>query len=153
MTDKESIETRRSCLVKATGLFCGKLINDEYADLCKKLIDKMALKRTVPFLSGKLQIWAAAVIYAIGQINFLFDPSSEPHITPDHICQCFDVKKSTVSNKAKLIRDMFRMGYWDKEFSTIEMRERRPFKDMVMFNGMIVPRSALPSDVLELVEE
>jgi hypothetical protein len=35
----------------------------------------MSRKRNVPFLSGRMEIWTAAVIHALGSINFLFDTS------------------------------------------------------------------------------
>ncbi|NOR78038.1 MAG: hypothetical protein GQ523_06390 [Methanophagales archaeon] len=45
--------------------------------LCEKLIRKMSRKRNVPFLSGRMEIWAVAIIHALGSINFLFDTSKE----------------------------------------------------------------------------
>ena len=45
----------------------------------------MGRKREVPFKRGKLEIWAAAVVQAIGSINFLFDKSFEPYITSKQI--------------------------------------------------------------------
>lgn len=153
MRDKELIEARRSCLVEATGSFCREFVNDEYADLCKRLIDKMARKRTVPFLTGRLEIWAAAVLYAIGQINFLFDKSFEPYMSSDDVCGCFGANETTVSGKAKSIRDMFKMNYYDEEFSTQHMRENNPLKDLVMIDGLIVPKKFLPPDILRVLEE
>ena len=153
MKDKELIEERRRWLLKATADYCQDDLNDEYRSLCEKLIDKMARKRNVPFLSGKMEIWAAAVVYAIGQINFLFDRASEPYATADDICDYFGVKKNTVSNKAREIREMFKLRNWDKEFSTAEVGQRDPYRDMVMLNGFIVPKSLLPPEMRELLED
>ena len=91
---------------------------------------KMARKRAVPFLTGKLEIWSASIIYAIGQINFLFDKSFEPYPTPDDICRYFGTTKSTTSQKAKLIRDMFKLRHYDNEFSTKKIKEDNHFNDM-----------------------
>ena len=153
MKDKELVEETRRWLVEATAGYCRDHLNDEYQSLCEKLIDKMARKRTAPFLSGKMQIWAAAVVYAIGQINFLFDRASEPYATADGICDYFGVKKNTVSNKAREIRDTFKMHNWDKEFSTAAVGQRDPFRDMVMVNGFIVPKSMLRPEMPELLED
>jgi hypothetical protein len=150
--DKTAIEEKRRWLVEATASYCQEDLDEEYQRLCEKLIDKMARKRVVPFMSGKLEIWAAAVVYAIGQINFLFDKSFQPYATADDICDYFGVKKSTVSNKAKEIREMFRMRNWDKEFGTEEMKQHDPFKDMVMIDGMIVPKSMLPPEIRKILE-
>ncbi len=112
----------------------------------------MARKHIVPFLSGRLETWGAAVVYAVGQINFLFDKSFEPYIAPDDICNHFGGKQSTISNKAREIRDMFKMRNWDKDFSTEAMNERNPFKDMVVFNGLIVPKRLLPPEIRQMID-
>ena len=66
MRDKELIEEKRRWLVEAAADYCRDHLDDEYRQLCEKLIDKMSRKRSVPFLSGKIEIWAAAVVYAVG---------------------------------------------------------------------------------------
>jgi len=85
----------------------------------------MSRKRNVPFLSGRMGIWAAAIIHALGSINFLFDPNFEPYVGAADISNYFGTSKSTVSQKAKIIRDMFKMGYCDKEFSTTHMQKKQ----------------------------
>jgi hypothetical protein len=111
----------------------------------------LARKRHVPFLSGKKEIWAAAVIYALGQINFLFDKSFQPYVTADEICNFFGMKKSSVSQKAKVIRDMLKLNYFDPEFSIKRMRDQNPLKDLVMIEGMVDPISSLPPEMREYV--
>ena len=48
-------------------------------------------------------------------------------------------KKSTVSNKARDIREMFNMGHFDREFSLKELMERQPSFLIDEKSGMIVP--------------
>jgi len=104
----------------------------------------MARKRNVPFLRGRVDIWAAAIIYALGQINFLFGASSEHRVSRSEICNHFGIGQGTVSQKAKKIRDMFRMSYFNDEFSTRATREDDPFKEFVMLpNGLIVDINTL----------
>jgi hypothetical protein len=121
-----------------TAAFCRQHADAEYQRLCKKLIDQMARKRVVPFLSGRVEIWAAAIVYALGSINFLFDPSFPPHATPDALCNAFQASKRTVAQKAKLIRDMFNLGYYDLEFSTEHMAKNNPLSRLRMVNGFLV---------------
>lgn len=142
MTDKQRVQDRQRQLIEMTAQFCRCHVDTEYEGLCHKLIDKMARKRAVPFLSGRLEIWAAAIVYALGGINFLFDPSFLPHASPDLICDYFGVSKSTVGQKAKLIRDMFKLGYYDAEFSTEHMKQRNPFAQMETVNGFLVIRES-----------
>ena len=126
-----------------TSQFCDQYLDEECKNLCSKLINKMARKRNVPFESGRLSIWAASIIHAIGSINFLFDASSRPYSSLDTLASHFGTSKSTTSQKSKLIRDMFKLDHYDSEFSTSKMKESSPFNDLVMVNGYIVPKSFL----------
>jgi hypothetical protein len=56
----------------------------------------------------------------------------------DDICNHFGVSKSTVGQKAKLIRDMFKMGHYNPEFSTERMLKNNPFANLAMINGFLV---------------
>ena len=150
---KEEIKNRERRLIDLTGVFCVQKLNDDYHQLCEKLILKLGRKRDVPFKSGRIEIWAAAVIHAIGSINFLFDKSFEPYLTAEQISEYFGTKKSTVSNKARQIKDLLNMGYYSSDFSTQHMIENNPFNDMVMVNGFIVPLSSIPTDLQEMVKK
>ena len=151
--EKQAIEQKKQRLIQLTEAFCDESLDDEYKQLCEKLILKMSRKRSVPFLTGRIEIWAAAIVYALGSINFLFDSSFEPYASADDICDFFGTNKSTTSQKAKLIKDMFKMQYWDEEFSTAEVKEHDPFAKMVMINGLIVPIDSLPPEIREIIEQ
>lgn len=151
MKDEAIVEEKVQKLLEMTGGFCKEYLDDDYRQLCEKLIRKMSRKRFVPFLSGRLEIWAAATVYALGSINFLFDKSFKPYATADDICTYFRTTKSTTSQKAKLIRDMFNMGYYDKEFSTTHMKDNNPISNLVMINGLIVDKRSLPPEIEEFL--
>jgi hypothetical protein len=148
MDQKDKAESKRieNSLIESVTSFCRQRLDEEYADLCVKLIEKMGRKRIIPFLSGRPEIWAAAVVYAIGSVNFLFDKSFEPYITANELCAHFGAKNSSVTQKAKVIRDMFRLNYFDPDFSTKHSRENNPLKNMVMVNDYIVPRDFLEEE-------
>jgi len=145
----KNVEEKTRKLVELAAEFCDAHLDEDYRQLCEKLIRKMSRKRNVPFLYGKMEIWAAAVIYALGQINFLFDKSFEPYLSAGDICNHFGTSQSTTSQKAKVIRDMFKMRYWDPEFSTTRMREHNPFSNFAMINGLIVDLGSLPPKIQE----
>jgi tetratricopeptide (TPR) repeat protein len=141
---KEDIKQKEKKLIEMVEGFTKKHVDNEYKELCIKLVKKLGRKHDVPFKRGKLEIWDSAVVYAIGQINFLFDKDFEPYVSPDEICDYFSTKKSTVADKAKKIRDMFKMGYYDEEFSTEDMLRDNPYNDLAMTeDGFIVPKSML----------
>ncbi len=151
--DKKELKEREKKLLEMTGIFCSQKLDDDYFQLCEKLIKKMGRKREVPFKREKLEIWAAAVIYAIGSINFLFDKSFEPYMTAKQISDYFGTKNSTVSNKARQMQELFNLTMFDKEFSTQQMNETNPFNDLVVVDGLIVPLSSIPENLQELVRK
>jgi hypothetical protein len=151
MNNKAIVTEKTQKLIEMTTGFCDEYLDEDYKQLCEKLIRKMSRKRNVPFLSGRIEIWAAAIVYAIGSINFLFDKSFEPYATASDVCDYFGTSQSTTSQKAKVIRDMFKLGYWDNEFSTSHMMESNPFSDLLMVNGLIVDKQSLPPEIQELI--
>lgn len=150
---KQEIKQKEEELLEMIRAFCTQKLDDDYYQLCEKLIKKLGRKRDVPFQRGKLEIWAAAVVYAIGSINFLFDKSFEPYMTADQISDYFGTKNSTVSNKAREIKDMFNMWHFSPEFSTQRMTDSNPFNQTVMVDGFIVPISTLPEDLQQIVRD
>lgn len=139
MNDKARIKKLAENLASLTDSFCDKCLNTEYKDLCRRMVLKLSRKRNVPFIYGKPEIWAATIVYAIGQINFLFDKSTRPYCTADDICKHFGTSKSTTGQKAKVIRDMLKLSYWNPEFSTKHMLESNPLKGFVITDGFIMP--------------
>lgn len=150
---KQEIKQREENLLQMTKTFCSQKLDDDYLQLCEKLIKKLGRKREVPFQRGKLEIWAAAVVYAIGSINFLFDKSFEPYLTTEQINDYFGTKNSTVSNKASEIKNMFGMWHFSPEFSTQRISASNPMNQMVMIDGFIVPIESLPHDLQQEVRE
>ncbi|HCL00659.1 MAG TPA: hypothetical protein DHW42_11220 [Candidatus Marinimicrobia bacterium] len=151
--NKEEIKNREKKLLEITGTFCAEKLDDEYCRLCEKLIKKLGRKRDVPFQRGKIEIWAAAVVYAIGSINFLFDKSFEPYMSAEQISEYFGTKNSTVSNKASQIKDLFKMWHFNPEFSTQYMAENNPFNNMVIVDGYIVPLNSIPEKYQKIVRQ
>ena len=74
-------DNKHEKLTEMVEAFCREYLNDDYKRLCLKLIEKMAERKSVPYERGKLEVWASAVIYAVSQINSLFDEENENHIT------------------------------------------------------------------------
>lgn len=144
MNTKEELKKKEAQLIDMVSNFCTSKVNEEYAQLCAKLVKKLGRKRDIPFKSGKLEIWAAAVVYAIGTINFLFDKSFPPYISVEQLNEYFGTKGSTVSAKGQAIKKMFDLWHFNPEFSTNSMEERNPFNKMVMVDGFIVPVDTLP---------
>jgi hypothetical protein len=140
--DKLAVEKEKQ-LTKMVRGFCGKYLDDEYSDLCVALVQKLSRKRNVPFVTGKMEIWAAAIVHAIGTINFLFDKNTKPYASPKDICDYFKTSQSTTGQKSAMIRNMLKLQHWDPTFSTEHMLEHSPYAQMALVNGFLVPVSNL----------
>lgn len=140
---KEEVEEKKAELLKLTMDFSKKFLNEEYENIIEKLINKMARKREVPFMSGRIEIWAAAIIHALGTINFLFDKSTKPYMSVTDINNYFGTKQSTTTQKSKKIRDMFNMTYFDSNFSIDSVVQSSPFNDLTVVNGLLIPQHRL----------
>ena len=144
--DKQQIQERQKLILEIVREFCAKKLDDEYFELSERLVQKLGRKRSIPLASGQPQVWAAAIIHALGSINFLFDKSFDPYISVDDINIYFGTNKSTTGNKSKQIRELLKLDRWDNEFSTKKMQESNPFAKLVVVNGLIVPLDTLPEE-------
>lgn len=134
-------------IFKLTDLFCAEHLDAEYGDLCRKLVAKLARKRPSPLERGELRIWAGAVIYTIGSVNFLFDRSQGPHLTADQLSALTGIPKSTLAAKAKLIRDLLRIGPMKPEFCRREILDSHPLAWLISVNGVIVDAREMPPEI------
>ncbi|MGM0843709.1 MAG: DUF6398 domain-containing protein [Bacillota bacterium] len=137
---KEKVEEKKAKLLELSMGFCEEFLNEEYEEVTEKLINKLARKRDVPFVSGRIEIWAGAVIHALGTINFLFDKSNQPYVPAADIFEYFGTKQSTTVQKSKKIRDMLDLGYFDSDFSIKSVSQESPFNNMTKVNGFFVPQ-------------
>ena len=84
-----------------TDSVCLTVLDEEYADLARRAVAKLARKRPSPLQAGRRATWAAGVVYALGHVNFLSDPASQPCVTADQLSAAFGVAKSTMSSKSQ----------------------------------------------------
>src|ERR1700730_83497 len=75
--------------------FCKEHLNEEYADLCRRLTEKLAGKRPSPLVSGKPNTRACGIVRTIGRVNYLDRGSSKPHMKLTAIDRAFGVGEST----------------------------------------------------------
>jgi hypothetical protein len=149
MSDKvpEQMQHHFEQISELTSKYCSTALNDEYAQLAKIAIATLCRKRPSPLLSGKINVWACSIVYALGQANFLFDNSQEPYATPDNICDWFGVSKSTAGNKAKIIRDLLKINYSNHKWKIPSQMENSSFVWMVEYKGFAVDVRTLPLEV------
>ncbi len=145
-------EVERQAVEEITGLvdaFCHEHLNDEYADLCRQLIEKLGRKRPSPLVSGKPSSWASGVVRTIGWVNFLDDKTQSPHMKFAAIDKAFGVGESTGQGKSMLIRKMFRIGPMEPEWSLRSRIKENPLAWLIQVNGFVLDARNLNREIQE----
>lgn len=129
---------------------CTEHLNEEYADMARKLAARLARKRPSPLLRGRVDIWACGIVYAVGTVNFLSDKSFEPHLSAEELCRTFGVNKRSGENKARDIRKMFGMHQMDPQWTLPSLIGENPLVWMLEVNGIIVDIRDTPREIQEI---
>lgn len=138
MNEKEKKQERAKDMGNLINEFCNQYLNDELHGYAIKLLEKLTRKKTYSITSGKVEIWASAIIYVIARLNFLFDSQRPNYITADTICDFFGTKKSTVGTKATDIEKACKIHIGEEGFCSPEITESFSFVQLP--NGMILTK-------------
>jgi hypothetical protein len=114
-------------------------LNTMYTGFALGLCDRIARMRKLSIQRGRIEIWAAAIVYVIARLNFLFDPENEVNVTADEVCGFFNTKKTTVGNKAGVIQKACNLYLGNTEFSAPEIVDMFTFYETE--EGFLVPGS------------
>lgn len=134
-------------VIALTDKVCADLLDEEYADLARQVVAKLARKRPSPLQSGRAATWAGGVVWALGQVNFLFDRSTEPYVAHDDLADAFGLSKSTLGQKGKQIRDMLKMTWGTPEFLRAERIDANPMIWFIEVNGLPFDARELPIEI------
>ena len=132
------------------GTFCRDHLNDEYAELCQRLTEKLGRKRPSPLVSGRPNTWACGIVRTIGWVNFLDDRSQQPHLKLTAIDKAFGVAESTGQGKSMLIRKMLKIRPMDPEWSLRSQMDENPMAWMITVNGFLLDARFLKREIQEL---
>ena len=55
--DKQQLKEREARVIELATAFCKEHLDDECAELCTKLVQKLGRKRSCPLQSGRVEIW------------------------------------------------------------------------------------------------
>jgi hypothetical protein len=96
----KSMRALYAAMTGLTDAFCAEHLNEDYRRLAQRMTAALCRKRQSPLTSGQPRTWACGIVYVLGQINFLTDPSTQPFMTTANLCSLFGVGQSTASAKA-----------------------------------------------------
>ena len=132
-------------LVGLTDAFCDAHLNAEYKDLCREMAVAICQKGS-PVLKGKAEGWAAGIVYALGRVNFLGDPSQTPHMKSKDIAKGFGVSIATMQAKAKVIREGLDLVPFHPDWCLPSMMDENPLVWMLEVNGFLMDIRMAPRE-------
>lgn len=105
-----SMAEKFAAITGLTDAFCEAHLSDEYRVLIHRVIGSLARKRPSPLLRGKESAWAAAVVHAVGKVNFLDDKSQDSHCESKTLFEYFGISLGTGQSKSRKICEALQMG-------------------------------------------
>lgn len=143
-TVPKAMQAKYDEIVALTDAVCQQYLNEEYAELARKAAAKLARKRPSPLVNGPVKSWACGIVYALGQVNWLFDRSQTPHLSATELCKAFGVAPSTGGNKAKVVRDALKMSWYRPEWILPSKIDENLMVWTISVNGLLVDARKMP---------
>ena len=132
-------------LTGLTDAFCDARLNAEYKDLCRQMAVAVCQKGS-PVRTGNTAGWAAGIVYALGRVNFLDDPSQTPHMKSAEIAKGFGVSVATMQAKAKVIREGLDLMPFHPDWSLPSRMDDNPLVWMLKVNGVLMDIRMAPRE-------
>jgi hypothetical protein len=118
-------------IVKIVDDFCERHLDEEFKGLCRDMAAALFLAG-LPLGSGKAAGWAAGIVYSVGWVNFLGDPSQPHHMKAEDMAKAIGASPATLMNRARNIREGVGLRRVDERWSTKAMLQRNPFVRMFL---------------------
>ncbi|MBN1387949.1 MAG: hypothetical protein JW965_05845 [Bacteroidales bacterium] len=129
--------------------YCKKFLDKEYTDICSKVFHDLLEENPTVFDRGREGIWAAAIVWAVGSVNFLYDKSFEPYASLADVCIYFNQNKSSVGQKSAKIRKLLNIDQLNPEYQTSTHLSDFLNSLVVTPDGIIVPSNLFEEDDIE----
>ena len=140
-------------VVAITDVFCAAHLTSGYADLARYMAAALSRKRPSPLSSGRRKTWAAGIVYALGQVNLLFDTASKPHLTATDLCGLFGVSQGSAYGKSKEAWDALSLMQMDPHWTVPEGMANNPMAWMIFLDGLIVDVRSYHREIQEIAFE
>ena len=142
-----TLRDRAQQIIDLADAACREHLDEEYGALTRRLVARLARKRPSPLLRGDARIWAAGAIYAVGQVNFLFDRTQTPHLTARQLAEALGVVQTTMANKAGIINRLLDIGIFEPDLTRAAMIEQHPMAWLVEVDGFIIDARTVPAEL------
>jgi hypothetical protein len=132
-----------------TDTFAQAYLTDEYATVCRQLTATLCRKRPSPLAQGNVLAWACGILHAVGMVNFLFDPTQAPHVSPRQIGEHFGLSASTMQAKSKQIRTLLGIYQLDPDWTLPSRLDNNLLVWLLEIDGMPFDVRAAPRAIQE----
>jgi len=136
---------RFTSIVGLTDAFCDSHLNAEYKELCREMTAAVCQKGS-PVLKGKAEGWAAGIVYALGRVNFLGDPSQNPHMKSPDVAKGLGVSMATMQAKTRVIWDGLDLMQLHPDWCLPSKMDRNPMVWMLEVNGFLMDIRMAPRE-------
>ncbi len=136
-------------IVARTDAICSAHLDAEYAELCRRMTAVLAQGWRSPLERGQARTWAAGIVYAVGWVNFLADPSQEPHMTTAELAAAAGVEERTIATTFRKIRRALDLVRFDPEWTRPSKMLDNPLAWIVVVEGTPVDLRHAPRKVQE----
>lgn len=133
----DAYRERFVAIVERTDAFCDTYLDADYKALCREMAAALCQTGS-PVNRGKPDSWAAGVVYALGRVNFLTDPSQTPHMKSPDIAKGFGVSVATMQAKAKVIREGLDLMPFHPDWTLPDQMKSNPLIWLLEVNGVPV---------------
>ena len=125
--------------------FCGRFLTYDVTTRVFRLCDRLDLGTEFSLNRGRPEIWAAAIVYAVSQVNDLVDSDAPPGVSAVDIHAFFGTKPDTVRGKARQIRHGLSIHFGHPAYCTTDIVEAAAIAEKPGAKNMIPGGDALVS--------
>jgi hypothetical protein len=147
------MRVRYDQIVALTDVFAREHLNEDYVELCRRMAAALARKRPSPLDKGQAHVWAAGIVYTVGWVNFLADPSHQPHLPTARLAELLEVGQSTLSAKLGEIRKVLGLVRLHPEWTLRSMLMENPLVWFADVNGVPVDLRQAPRELQQAAFE
>ena len=138
-------------IIELTDAFCREHLKPFEVEfvLCCRLLAGACCQEGTPIVEGrtKAKTWAAAIVYTIGWVNFLSDPTFEPTMSSEEMAEGFGLSVGTMQRRSVEIRDGLEIIPSDPNWTLPSRMRENPLVWMVEDeNGLVVDIRTLPRE-------
>ena len=127
-----------AAIVAHTDAFAAAHLDAEYAALGRRMTTELARLRPSPLARGEARTWAAAILHAVGWVNFLADPSQRPHLPTAELARRTGVGQSTLAAYLRTIRAALDLVRFDPAWTRPSQLADNPLVWMVEVDGIVL---------------